>query len=343
MLARFANMSDVPLSYAQREFAMSLRAFLGDPALKAATLKRVRDRWEARQITPLIYLKWSADSDFASLAGVIAETRDPRTFVERTGIPVELALLCETLINAGISFVDDKDAPFGFVMRGDDAIWSFGIEWLDAVAVDDDVSDVVPRFLPAFLARILSDDFPLSAHIAPGVRAAAQEIVRLWTRELRGEAIARQEWRSARASALRASETSSDPEGYLVAELVESLPWPLAGIATEFPVICQKFLHAYLHSLAAPLLPTQDQADRIDGLAGARTLSHARGEARFADASDADILDHFPQIKRATLAARQPEAMARMDDAIHRARPRITPFLREQMDRLLTLMRRTPE
>jgi len=322
---------------------MSLRAFLGDPALKAATLKRVRERWEARQIIPLIYLKWSADNNFASLAGAIAETRDPKTFVARTGIPVELALLCETLINAGISFLDDKDAPFGFVMRGDDAIWSFGIEWLDAVAVDDDVSDVVPCFLPIFLARILSDDFSFSAHIAPGVRAAAQEIMSLWTRELRGEVIPRQEWRAVRASALRDSETSGDPKGYLVAELVESLPWPLAGIAAEFPAICQKFLHSYVQALAAPFLPQQDQVDQVACLVGARELSRARGDARFAEASDEDVLDHFPEIKRAMVAIQQPEAVSRMDAAQQRARPLMTPFLGEQMDDLLTLLRRDAE
>jgi len=319
---------------------MSLRAFLGDPALKAGTLERVRERWEARQIMPLIYLKWSADNNFASLAGAIAETSDPKTFVARTGIAVELALLCETLINAGISFLDDKDAPFGFVMGGDDAIWSFGVEWLDAVAVDDDGSDVVPRFLPTFLARILADDFSFSAHIAPGVRAAAQEIGSLWTRELRGEVISRQEWRAVRASALRDSETSSDPKGYLVAELVESLPWPLVSIATEFPAICQKFLHSSLQVLAAPFLPDQDQTDWITCLVGARKLSRARGEARFAGASDEDMLDHFPEVKRAIVAIQRPEAVSRMDAAKQRARPLMTPFLREQMDNLLTLLRR---
>jgi len=318
------------------------RAFLGDPALKAATLKRVRERWEARQIMPLIYLKWSADNGFASLAGTIAETRDHKTFVARTGIAVELALLCETLINAGISFLDDKDAPFGFVMLGDDAIWSFGIEWLDAIAVNEDLSDVVARFLPTFLARILSDDFPLSAHIEPGIRAAAREIMSLWTRELRGEVVPRQEWRTVRASVLRATEASGEPEGYPVAELVESLPWPLASIAMEFPAICQKFLHSYLQVLAARFLPEQDQIDWIKCFVGARELSRARGDARFAEASDEDILDHFPQVKRAMLATRQPKAESRMDAAKQRARPLMTPFLREQMDGILTLLRGDP-
>ncbi|MEP7350311.1 MAG: hypothetical protein ABI668_10240 [Sphingorhabdus sp.] len=322
---------------------MSLRAFLGDPALRTETLKRVRERWEARQVIPMLFLKWSANNQFASLAGTIAETQDPETFVARTGIPLELALLCETLISEGISFLDDENAPFGFVMRGDNMIWSFGTEWLEAIAADDDVSDVVARFLPSFLARILSDDFPLSGHIGPEVRAAAQEIVNLWSRELRGEIVSRQEWRTVRASALRASDTSGDAEGYPVAELVESLPWPLAGIVTEIPAICQKFLHSYLQVLAAPFLPEQDQVDRIACLVGAREMSRARSDARFANASDEDILDHFPQLKRAMLATGQPEAVSRMEAAKQRARPLTAPFLREQMDSLLTLLRRTSD
>ena len=322
---------------------MSLRAFLGDPVLRTEMLERVQERWEARQVVPSIYLKWSANSKFASLAGTIAETQDPETFVARTGIPLELALLCETFISAGISFLDDENAPFGFVMRGDDAIWSFGTEWLDAIAVDDDVSDVVARFLPSFLARILSDDFALSVHIDPGVGAAAQEIVNLWTRERRGETVSRQEWRTVRTSALRASETSRDPEGYPVAELVESLPWPLAGIATELPAICHKFLHSYLQVLAAPFLPQKDQVDRIACLVGARELSGARGEGRFADVSDEVLLDHFPHVKSAILATRRPEAISRMDAAKQRARPLMAPFLRQQMDSLLALLRWTPD
>jgi len=340
MLARFATISNAPLPRVQQEFAMPLRAFLGDPALRAETLKRVREKWEARQITPFIFLKWSTKNPIASLAGTIAETQDPEQFVARTGITLELALLCETLINAGITFVDDTEAPLGFVMRGDDAIWAFGTEWLDAIEVDDDVSDVVTRFMPAFLSQILSDDFPLSPQTASGVRAVAHEIIDLWTRELGGEIVSRQEWRAVRANALRASETSGDPEGYPVAELVESLPWPLTSIAVEFPVICQKFLNSYLQVLAVRFLPEQDQIDWIKCLVGARELSRARGDARFADASDEDILNHLPRVKRAMLATQQPEAVSRMDAAKQRARPLMVPFLREQMDTILTLLRR---
>jgi len=320
-----------------------IRAFLGDPALKAEMLSRVREGLDARRIVPSIYLKWIGGGRYASLAGTIAKTQDPDEFIARTGLTVDLALLCETLISAGISFEDDAAAPLGFVMYGDNAIWSFGAEWLEAIAVDDDVTDVVSRFLPSFLARILSDDFPLSDHIDPGVRVAAHEIVNLWTRELRGEVISRQEWRTARANALAASGTSGDPDGFLVADLVESLPWPLRGIATEFPAICQKFLYSYLQVLAAPFLSEQDQVDRITCLVGERELNRARGDARFAEASDEDILDHFPQLKRAMIATRQPEAMSRMDAAKHRARPLTVPFLREQMDSLLSLLRRTSD
>lgn len=321
---------------------MPLRAFLGDLSFRTETVARVRERWAARQAIPLIYLKWSSDSGFASLAGTIAETQDPGVFVARTGIPLELALLCETLINAGVAFVDDKTAPYGFAMQCDDAVWAFGTEWLEAIAAGDDVSDVVRRFLPRFVRHILSDDFSLADHVDAEVRAAAQQILAIWTRELEGEVISRQEWRAARANVLWASEASVDPEGFLVADLVESLPWPLAGIAPEFPAICQKFLHAYLQSLSAAFLPEQDQADRIAWLVGARHLRHLRGEARFADASDEAILDQVPELKSAMLAFRQPDAESRMGAARHLARPLATRFLREQMDILLALLRERP-
>ncbi|MDY0242436.1 MAG: hypothetical protein RBR34_09685, partial [Rhodospirillaceae bacterium] len=220
---------------------------------------RVREKWEARQITPWAYLKWSNGGTFASLAGAIARTQDPAVFVARTGLPLELALLCEVLINAGIAFEDDAAAPMGFVMRGDDAIWSFGLEWVDAIAVGQDVSDAVPRILPVFLKQVLSDDFAASETISPEVRAAAEDILDLWACEARGEAVPPKAWRTVRASALRAAEGNCDPVGCAAAGLVESLPWQSRGIAAEFPAIWQKFLVSHRQTLAARLMTNQDR------------------------------------------------------------------------------------
>lgn len=288
---------------------------------------------------PLIYMKWSPDRGFASLTGTIGETGDPEAFTGRTGIPLELALLCETLINAGISFVDDPEAPFGTTLSGDDRILAFGIEWLEALDVAHELSSVVSRFLPVFLSGMMSDDIPLVQHVSPEVRAAADDIVALWTRELQGEAVSRQEWRAVRAGALCASEASSEPAAYPFAELVESLPWSISGFAPEFPAICHSFLHGLLQALAAELLSPQDRAIWAKAANGARTLARARGEQRFAGASDEAILSHLPDVERAMFENSQPAVMSRMSAAKNSARRLMTRMLRQQMDQILGLLR----
>ncbi len=322
---------------------MSLRAFLGDPALKNETLNRVREGWEARQIIPLIYLKWSSGAGVASLAGTIAQTQDPGLFVARTGLPLELALLCEILINTGITFEDDAASPRGFTMSGDARIWSFGMEWLEAITVDDDLSDVATRFLSVFLKQILSDDFPLSANIDPAVRSVAQEILRLWEGESGGEPVPARAWRPVRANALRASEGSGDPAGYAVSDLVESLAWPRAEIATELPVIYQKFLQSCLQVMTATFLAPQDRTDWTQSQVAQRELRRVRTEPQYADLSDEELLDRHPEIRQAMRAPQQPEMAARMDKAKQQARAAMGPFLYQQMDGLLNLLRRTSD
>ena len=238
---------------------MTLKAFLGDTAVKTGILDRVRSAWEAREIIPIAYLKWSEGGRVASLSGAIGKTQDPDEFVATTGLPVELALLCETFINAGIAFDMDESAPMGFAMQGDEAIWSFGTQWLEAIAVGQDVSRAVTRFMPAFLTQVVADGFMSSAQVSPAVRDAAEEILDLWACEARGEAVAPGAWRRARASALRASDANRSLEGYAAAGLVESLPWPSDGLAAEFPSICRKFLLSHKQALAAGLLPEDER------------------------------------------------------------------------------------
>ena len=333
MLARLAVECEFP-RHLQGNVAVPIGAFLGDPELKAEILNRVREGWEARQIVPLVYLKWSGGGRFASLAGSIGRTQDPDVFVARTGLPLELALLCETLVNAGITFEDDAAAPFGFVMHGDDEVWSFGLEWLEAVTVGQDASDVVIRFLPIFLRQVLLDD-----SAGPAVRAGGQEILDLWACEARGEAVPPQAWRTVRTRALSAS----DGDRSAVADLVESLPWPSGGIAMEFPAICRKFLHSHLQALAAGHLPDQDRIEWIRSQAADRELVRLRSEPHYAGMSEEDLLDRFPEIRKAMLASQRPEAVARIDGAMRRARSQLVPFLRQQMDGLLDLLREKPD
>tara|TARA_Y100000815_G_scaffold65171_1_gene54007 strand:- start:2638 stop:3606 length:969 start_codon:yes stop_codon:yes gene_type:complete len=322
---------------------VQLEAFLGDPDLRAKTLDRVRSRWEAREVVPLLYLKWSSEMKFASLAGTIAQTQDPDEFVRKTGLPLSLALVCETLINAGITFEDDDSAPFGFRMVCDEAIWAFGPEWLSAVPLGGDVTDVVPRFLPIFLGLVLSPKLPLSRHIDPAVRAAANEIVALWGRELSGEIVPRAVWRQVRLQAQAAAEGWADPAGSSVAALVESLPWPSVGIATELPAICQTFLNSHLQVLAAKASSERDWLAWSDRLAAERELNALRSDARYTDLADPELLDHFPDLNRRMSAAESPGLATRMEQAKADARQQMTPFLRALMEGLLTFLREEPE
>ena len=157
-------------------------AFHGDPARKADMVDRVRAKWTQRQVFPLSYLKWRTDGGMVSLSGTLAETQVPEQFIERTGLPVELATLCEGMVHAGAEFSEDKSAPFGLAMRGAEPIMAFAMEWLDAIPVGADLGGVVPRFMHSFLAGVLAPDFAMAAHVSPAVRACAERILLSWER-----------------------------------------------------------------------------------------------------------------------------------------------------------------
>jgi hypothetical protein len=128
-----------------------------------------------------------------------------------------------------------------------------------------------------------------------------------------------------------------------VADLVESLPWPSDGIAKEFPAICRKFLYSHQQALAARLLTNQDRIEWTASLAAERELAQLRSEPQYASMTDENLLDRFPEIRQAMLASKHPAAVARIEDAMRRARSQLVPFLRRQMDGLLDLLREKPD
>jgi hypothetical protein len=319
------------------------QAFKGSQALKRQAVERVRSKWASRQVFPLSYLKWRTDGGIVSLSGALAETQDPDLFVERTGLPVELGALCEGLIHVGIEFREDKNSPHGLTFDGSATILSFGLEWLDAIEVGEDLRDVVPHFMHVFLSSVLASDFALAAHVEKPVRSSAKRILELWSLELDGRAVAAQEWRAVRADALRASETSTDPWGYPVAELVESLAWPARGLATEFVPILQRFARSWMQFLTCPYLTSEDRDNQHLSMIGMRELDRAQRDAALSKESSETLLDRFPTSKRAILATMQPEAQARMDAAKKKARRETDLVLRGQMDAILGLIHQLNE
>ena len=144
-------------------------AFHGDSASKAAMVDRVRAKWAQGHVFPLPYLKWRTDGGMVSLSGALAETQVPQEFVERTGLPVELASLCEGLVFSGAEFSEDNNAHRGLATRGGESILAFAMEWLDAIPVGADLGGVVPRFMHGFLASVLEPGFAMAARLSPAV------------------------------------------------------------------------------------------------------------------------------------------------------------------------------
>jgi hypothetical protein len=320
---------------------MHNEAFQGSEARKKQMIEPLRAKWSAGQILPLSYLKWRTDGGIVSISGALAETQDSQVFVERTGIPIELATLCEGLVYAGLEFRDDESAPMGFTKHGSDAILSFGLEWLDAIPVGHDLSDVAPRFMKQFLRHVLGPDFALAAQIELPVRMSAERILALWDRELSGETVAAKEWRALRTEALHASEASSATWGYAAAELVESLAWPLRGLASEFVPILQLFVQSWMQFVAFPYLSNKDQKDQISALIALRELGRAQRDAILSQEPSETLLDRLPESKRALLATMQPEVKARMDAARRQARTKTDALLRAQMDTLIGLIQQS--
>ncbi len=311
-------------------------AFHGDPARKADMVGRVRTRWTQGQSFPLAYLKWRTDGGMVSLAGTLAETQVPEQFIERTGLPVELAILCEGLVYGGAVFSEDKSAPFGLVIRGGEAIMAFAIEWLEAIPVGADLGDVVPRFMHGFLAGVLAPDFAMVAHVPPAVRACAERILGLWERELSGVQVPPKEWRSLRGDALRASEDPSDPWGYALSELVESLAWPARGLAPEFVPIFQLFMKEWRQFLIAPYLSSEDRDILVQSMVSLRELSRAQRNPELSQLPTETLLQRDPQSK--VIEFMQEQTQARFNAAKPLAQPASDSVLRRQMDSLLRLI-----
>lgn len=310
-------------------------AFHGDPARKAVMVDRVRAKWGQQRIFPLPYLKWRTDGGMVSLSGALAETSVAEEFVERTGVPLELATLCESLTYCGAEFTEDKNAPGGLAVLGGESILAFAIEWLDAIPVGARLDGVVPGFMRGFLAGLLEPNFAMAAHLSPAVRACAQRILDLWECEFLGTPVAPKEWRSVRAEALRAADDRGDPWGLPMAELVESLAWPQRSLAAEFVPIFQVFVKEFRQFLAMPFLSRDDQQLVTQSLLGFREVIRAQRDPELSQLPFETLLKRQP----ATVAIMKPEMQARLDAARRQAQPAPDEALRQQMDRLLDLIR----
>lgn len=311
-------------------------AFQGDPQRKAELVDRVRTSWTQGRAFPLAYLKWRTDGGIVSLAGTLAQTQDPAQFTERTGLPVELAMLCEGLIYTGVEFTEDKSAPSGLAIQGSKDIMAFAMDWLDAIPVGADLGGVVPRFMHDFLASALAPDFVMAGHISMAARACAERILGFWAREMNGEQVPAKAWRSLRADAMQAAEAhSTDPWSYGLSELIESLAWPARGLAPEFVPLLQVFTKELRQFLVAPFLSSEDQDLLTQSLIGLRQMVRAQRDPALSQLAAETLLDRDPQTKQQVVGFMKADVQARFNATKPLAQSQADQLLRGQMDSLL--------
>ncbi|NWK94587.1 hypothetical protein DM806_02655 [Sphingobium lactosutens] len=316
---------------------MSIRAFGGDAARKSAMVEAVRPRWESNALLPATILKWDADSEIHSLGGALAETDDRATFEEKTGIPLECAMLCEALMALAVDISADPTSAQGFSMRGPSGILSFGMEWLDAVRPGADLSEVVPQFAAYILGIISSDVFALAGEIEPPVKAVAAQIHALWLRELAGETIASSEWSIVRRKAMAATTSNRSLFGHTIATFVESVAWPVRSLAPEFVALFQTVLVTWMTYLQRPFFSEEEQRDQDHAMIGWQRIDQVSREG----GSDEDMqaaLDALPESKRVMESTFAPDVKARRAEVQEQARIATDPMLREQMNIVLKLI-----
>ena len=316
-----------------------MQAFHGDAELKARLVDPLRPQWAANELIPASILKWDTENKVYSLCAAMIKDQGNDQFEQQTGIPFEMAMLCEALILSNIEVVGDPTNPKGFAMDGSKEIMSFGMEWLDAVRPGADLSGVVPGFMVQLFSTLLAADFVLAKHIEPRVRAAVAGVLALWKREMAGDAVTPKEWSSVRRAAVEASEACSDPWCFPIAGMVETLAWPLLGIAPEFVSIFQSFTFTWLGYLQGPFLSEEDRATQEHELAGGMRMAKAGRNSELDEAAAMALLDEVPDQKRAMFAKMDPVYRERVRAAKRQARVATDPVVRRQMDLMLTLIK----
>jgi len=316
---------------------MTLQAFSGSPTVKTRMLEPVRAQWSARALAPDVNLSWKSDGQANSISGTLAETQDRGEFEQRTGIPADLAQLCEQLIAAGVTKSDAPDVAAGFSFEAADAVLAFGTEWLDAIRPGADLSLIVPQFARHCLNLLLEPDFDLAGHISPALRDAGFQILTFWDRELAGQNTPRGDWRDVQRAAMAATAKDTDAWAYRIATFIEAVAWPVRSVSREFVGLFEPFLFNWLMYLEKVFMTEEEQMDREHLLRGWKAMATApRDEA---GNIDFDPLESLPESARVISTDHIMRTMGRAKAVREAARSRKDEVIRGLMNTVLTLIR----
>jgi hypothetical protein len=316
----------------------SLNAFHGDAKQKAALIESVRERWSSGQLVPCAILKWAPDIGFYSLNAALVGGEDAQLYEERTGIPLTLALLCESMLTMAVVTTPDASKPAGTAIHLTPRMRNFGLEWLEAIRPGAELGSVLPRFMADFLAWFLSPNYALGERLEPGVRESAQRILALWKDELTGAPPDDKAWRQVRRAAVQASEACSDPWCFNLAIAVESLAWPAENIRAEFKQFFMMIMGQLSAYLQQPYLHPDDQANTVAMFGALRALAAAEQEEPMDQASTQKLFDSRPEWSQALAGRLDAAIMDRVRAARLVAMEATDCPIREMMDSMLKLL-----
>lgn len=316
-----------------------MQAFNGNQALKDEWVGRVRAQWAAGKLVAGGGLLWDAEKSLFSINGALAETADAAEFESRTGIPLDVAMLCESTLALNAVAVKDKSKAIGFASIHDPALDVAVTAWLDAIRPGADLQSVIPKFMVYFLGYVLSDDFAQRDHVPADVRAVAQKILNNWQSELSGQTVDAKSWRQVRSEAVQASEQITQAWAYPIAHFVETMAWPLPTMTQEFR---QPFMFITGNLLSFLQSPYQVEEDKK--LAELALLGHLkmREQDRVGKTAPEDrqaLLDANPDIKEAMTWFSDDERNARVKRGQQKAFAATTPVIQQFMDKLVEFIK----
>ncbi|WP_457325740.1 hypothetical protein [Roseateles sp. P5_E11] len=256
-----------------------------------------------------------------------------------TGIPHELAMLCEALVSAGMEFVTDPGPPPTFAIKASDKVLKFGIEWLDAIEPGVDLGDVVPRFMAQFLEHLLSPESPMAPHIEPQAREVASRIAGYWRQELAGEIVDAKVWRSVRKTASEASASLTDPWCFSLGDVLEALAWPVRGLAGEFVAIYRSFALVWTGVVQRPFLDAEDQENQVLMFKGWRLVAQVSKDSDDSEEAVQRALEAAPLEKRALMSVGDAQVRQRLREGKLRAQEATGTVVRQQMEMMLELIK----
>jgi len=312
-------------------------AFHNDPELKARLCARTLTAWQDGKLLPIGNLTWLPEQDHRGLMASLAETGESEVFTATTGLPVAPCLVFEHLIaESGIvARVEVGPSMSRNVYQCSDTTRAWPQRWLEAIRPGAELSSVLPRFTLELMTHLLGPNSVWSSDIDGTSRAAAQEVLSLWTRELAGETVDAKTWNAARKSAEAAAMTASDHWGELFVELYAQLAWPVEGLSEELPGILMPFIQYWVLRVVQPHLSDRIYSAMAAFAAGPRRRRALRADGVAPDGSSFDKLD--PDSRQAVTFINSEEGQKLFKAGKQRAMAHAAEFLRPLLERFVVL------